>query len=136
MGAEELPVEELARRFIDGFNRRDADALVALSHPRIEFLPTILVGQRAVYHGHEGLRRWVEDLNASGAAHEVRVRKVRVLAPDRFAVLTEVLLDDELLSPSAMVASLEDGLIVRAKAYLSDERTLVRVGVLPPPELD
>src|SRR5215207_3387831 len=121
MAGEELPVEELARRFIDGFNRRDAEALVALSHPRIEFLPTILVGQRAVYHGHEGLRRWVEDLNASGAAHEVRVRNVRVLAPDRFAVLTEVLLDGELLSPSAMLASLEDGLIVRAKAYLSDE---------------
>lgn len=136
MGAEELPVEELARRFIDGFNRRDADALVTLSHPRIEFLPTILVGQRAVYHGHDGLRRWIGDLHTSGAAHEVRVRKVRVLAPDRFAVLTEVLIDGELLSPSAMIAKLEEGLIVHAKAYLSDEVTLIRVGVLPPPELD
>lgn len=136
MGAEELPAEELARRFIDGFNRRDADALVALCHSQVEFLPTILVGQRAVYHGHDGLRRWVEDLRAGGAAHEVRVRKVRVLAPDRFAVLTEVLLDGELLSPSAMIGKLEDGLIVHAKAYLSDERTLIRVGVLPPPELD
>ncbi len=136
MGAEELPVEELARRFIDAFNRRDTDALIVLSHAQIEFLPTILVGQRAVYHGHDGLRRWVDDLKTSGAAHEVRVRKVRVLAPDRFAVLTEVLLDGELLSPSAMVAWLEDGLIIRAKAYLSDERTLIRVGVIPPPELD
>jgi hypothetical protein len=136
MGAEELSVEELAHRFIGGFNRRDADALVALCHPQLEFLPTILVGQRSVYHGHDGLRRWVEDLRVSGAAHEVRIRKVRVLAPDRFAVLTEVLLDGELLSPSAMIATLEDGLIVRAKAYLSDESTLIRVGVLPPPELD
>lgn len=136
MGAEELPVEELAHRFIDAFNRRDSDALVALCHPQLEFLPTILVGQRAVYHGHDGLRRWVEDLRASRAAHEVRVRKVRTLAPDRFAVLTEVLIDGELLSPSAMIAKLEDGLIVNAKAYLSDESTLIRVGVLPPPELD
>jgi SnoaL-like domain len=136
MGAEELPAEELARRFIDGFNRRDADALVALCHPQVEFLPTILVGQRAVYHGHDGLRRWVADLRAASAAHEVRVRKVRVLAPDRFAVLTEVLLDGDLLSPSAMVAKLEGGLIVHAKAYLSDEHTLIRVGVLPPPALD
>ena len=136
MGVEELPVEELARRFIDGFNRRDGDALVELSHPRIEFLPTILVGQRAVYHGHDGLRRWVEDLRSSNAAHEVRLRSVLVLSADRFVALCEVLLDGELLSPSAMLASLEDGLIVWAKAYLSDERTLVRVGVLPPPELD
>jgi hypothetical protein len=136
MGDEELLVEDLARRFIDGFNRRDADTLVTLCHPQLEFLPTILVGQRAVSRGHEGLQRWVEDLRASGAAHEVRVRKVRVLGPDRFAVLTEVLLDGELLSPSAMIAKLEDGLIVHAKAYLSDEPTLIRVGVLPPAELD
>jgi hypothetical protein len=47
-----------------------------------------------------------------------------------------VLLEGELLSPSAMIAKLEDGLIVNAKAYLSDESTLIRVGVLPPPELD
>ena len=59
-----------------------------------------------------------------------------MLAPDRFAALTEVAMEGELLSPSAMIANLEDGLIIHAKAYLSDELTLVRVGVLPPPELD
>jgi hypothetical protein len=31
-----------------------------------------------------------------------------------------------------MIAALRDGLIVHAKAYLSDEQTLIRVGVLPP----
>ena len=124
--------EELGRRFVDGFNRRDADALVALCHPELEFLPTVLVGEGAVYHGHEGLRRWVEQLIASGATHEARVRKVRVLDDERFAVLTEVCVDGDVVSPSAMVARLKDGLIVHVKAYLSDEQTLIGVGVLPP----
>ncbi len=132
MGDEELSAEQLGQRFIDAFNRRDADALVALAHPDVEFLPTMLVGQRAVYRGHDGLRRWVADLVASGAVHQVRVRTVRRLSAERFAVLTEVLIEGDVTSPSAMIAALRDGLIVRAKAYLSDEQTLIRVGVLPP----
>ena len=132
MGDQGLSAEELSRRFVDSFNRRDADALVALCHPELEFLPTVLVGQRAVYHGHHGLRHWVEHLVASGASHQARVRRVRALDDERFAVLTEVLLDGEIVSPSAMVVRVEDGLIVHVKAYLSDEETLVRVGVLPP----
>jgi len=124
--------EELGRRFVEGFNRRDADALLALCHPELEFLPTVLVGQGAVYRGHEGLRRWLAQLIASGATHEARIRKVRVLDDERFALLTEVCVEGEVVSPSAMVVRLKDGLIVHAKAYLSDEQTLIRVGVLPP----
>lgn len=132
MSSEQLSAGELAERFIDAFNRRDADGIVALTHPQVEFVPTLLVGQRSVYDGHDGIRRWVAELAASGATHQVRVRDVRRLAPDRFAALTEVLVEGEVTSPSALVAVLRDGLIVHAKAYLSDERTLIRVGVLPP----
>jgi hypothetical protein len=124
----------VGRRFVEGFNRRDADALVALVHPRLEFFPTVLVGQRAVYHGHDGLRRWMADVVAGGGAHQARVRAVRVLDDERFAVLTEVVVDGEVIAPSAMVVRMQDDLIVHLKAYLSDEQTLIRVGVLPPAE--
>jgi SnoaL-like domain len=127
-------VDKLGRAFIDAFNRRDAEGLVALCHPEIEFLPTVLVGERAVYEGHDGMRRWVAALLAGGAAHEVRVLKVRDLGAGRFAVLTETCIDGDVISPSAMVAELRHGLIVHARAYLSDEQTLIRVGVLPPEE--
>ncbi len=129
---EALSAQEIGRRFIDGFNRRDADALVALCHPRLEFIPTLLAREQAVYRGHDELRRWVAGLVASDAEHEVRVLDVRELDADRFVVLTEVLIGGEAMTRSAMVAALEDGLIVHVKAYLSDEQTLIRVGVLPP----
>lgn len=55
-------MDEIGRDFTDAFNRRDADGLVALADPAIEFCPTELVGSRRAYHGHEGLRQWVADL--------------------------------------------------------------------------
>jgi hypothetical protein len=125
-------MQAIGQRFIDAFNRRDADALVALADPEIEFHPTSLVGARRTYHGHEGLRSWMAQLCASQAEHQVRVREVRALDESRFVILTEVLLDGELISPSAMLARLDgEGRIVEAQAYLTDEQLLRQVGVVP-----
>jgi rubredoxin len=125
-------LEALGHRFIDGFNRRDAEALVALADPAIEFHPTSLVGEGRIYRGHDGLRRWVGDLDRSAIKHQVRVREVRALDAARFLVLSEVLVDDEVLSSSAMLARLtEDGGIIEARAYLTDEQMLKKVGLVP-----
>jgi SnoaL-like protein len=134
MGDAPLAAEELGRRFIDAANRRDVDALVALCHPELELLPTMIVSQRAVYHGHDGLRRWVADLLTAEIAYEAHVRRVREFGDDQFAVLAEVRLQGEVITQSALVGRVRDDLIVRAKGYLSDEQTLIRVGVLPPAE--
>jgi hypothetical protein len=125
-------MEEIAQSFIDAFNRRDAEALVALADPAIDFHPTQLSGQRGGYRGHEGLRRWVEDLLAATVQHQVRVREVRVLDERRFLILSEVLVEDEVRSPSAMLTQLnETGLIAEARAFLSDEEMLREIGLLP-----
>jgi ketosteroid isomerase-like protein len=121
---------EIGHLFVDAFNRRSADDLVALSHPDIEFRPTMLTGSRRVYRGHEGLRTWAAELVAGGAGHQVRVREVRSVEGNRLIVLSEVLLDGEVLTPSAMVARLRDGKIVEVKAYLSDEATLNELDLL------
>lgn len=125
-------MEALGHRFIDAFNRRDVDGMIELSDPDIAFYPTVLVGARREYRGHDGLRRWVSELESAGANHLVRVRELRELDERRFVLLSEVLLGDELVSPSAMLAHLsERGLIVEARSYLSDEQTLVHLGLVP-----
>jgi len=125
-------METIGLEFIDAFNRRDADGLVALANESIEFHPTALVGERRSYHGHDGLRRWVSDLGSSRIKHQVRVREIRVLDESRFLVLSEVLLDDEVVAPSAMLTRLTDaGLIAEAQAYLTDEHLLTQLGVVP-----
>lgn len=117
--------------FIDAFNRRDADGVIELSAPDVAFYPTALVGRLREYHGHEGLREWMAELADAQARHRVRVREVRRLGERRFVVLTEVLLDCELVSPSAMIAELDErGLIAQARSYLSDEQTLIHLGLV------
>ena len=133
----QIAMESIARRFIDAFNRRDAEDLVALAHPEIEFHPTSLVGARRVYHGHDGLRRWVAELVARAIDHRVRVCEVRPLDERRFVLISEVLLGDEPAAPSAMVATLAaDGGIVLARAYLTDEQTLTQVVLAGRPAAD
>ncbi len=131
---ERLSADELGRRFVDAATRRDVDTLVAICHPELELLPTMIVSQRAVYRGHEGLRRWVADLVEAEVHYEACILRVREFGGDQFAVLAEVCLDGEVITQSALIARVQDGLIVRAKGYLSDEQTLIRVGVLPPAE--
>ena len=123
-------MEAVGQRFIDAFNRRDADGLVELCDPRIEFRPTSLVGERAVYRGHDGLRRWVGDLQGALVQHQVRVLEVRQLSEDRFLALAEVTVDGERLSPAALLARIDaEGKIVEARSYLSDEQLLVKLGL-------
>jgi len=125
-----VQADSIGREFVDAFNRRDADGLVALSHPDIEFRPTMLAGSKRVYKGHEGLRCWVAELVASGAQHHVRVSEIRKLDDRRFLLLSEVLLDGEAVAPSAMVAKLAGGKIIEDHAYLSDEGMLVELDLL------
>jgi hypothetical protein len=129
---ERTSAEAIAHAFIDAFNRRDADGLVALAHPGIEWRPSRLAGVGEVYHGHDGLRRWLEGLRVSRVQHQARVREVRAFDESRFAVISEVLLEGEPVTPSAMVARLSDaGTIIDARAYLSDEQLLERLGLVP-----
>jgi ketosteroid isomerase-like protein len=130
MAGQKVAIEVIGRQFVDAFNRRDIEDLIALSDPAIEFHPTSLVGERRRYDGHEGLRRWLTDLDASQIDYQVRVKEVRP-TDDGFLILSEVLLDGELVSPSAMLARIDDGLIVEARAFLTDPETLRQVGWVP-----
>jgi phage terminase large subunit-like protein len=121
----------LAQKFVDAFNRRDANDLVALVHPAFEWRPSVLVGGRRSYHGHAGLRQWVADLGRAAIHHQARVREVEALDETRFLIISEVLVDGESMTPSAMLGRLgEDGKLVEARAYLTDEPMLRRTGIV------
>jgi ketosteroid isomerase-like protein len=54
---------ELVYRVTAAINRRDLDAVLALSDPDIEFIPRILeVEGGGSYRGHDGVRSWWENL--------------------------------------------------------------------------
>ena len=123
--------ERVAREFVDAFNRRDADGFAAVFHPECELRPTLLVGSRSVYRGRDGVRSYFDDLAAGNREHGVRIREIRRMGPDRFAMLTEVMLRDEVVSPAAALVRLEDAKVIALTAYLSDEDTLASLELIP-----
>jgi ketosteroid isomerase-like protein len=53
---------ELHRRIFDAFNERDIEALVALLDPQFELHSNLAAVAPAVYRGHDGARKWHQDL--------------------------------------------------------------------------
>jgi ketosteroid isomerase-like protein len=51
----------LANRAFDAFAQRDIDAFVAFHDPDCEIQP-LLADVRGSYHGHDGVREWLDDL--------------------------------------------------------------------------
>jgi ketosteroid isomerase-like protein len=53
---------ELHRRVYEAFSARDVEAFIAYFDPSIEWHSVMTVPGGAVYHGHDGVRRWLDDL--------------------------------------------------------------------------
>jgi hypothetical protein len=124
------PLVTLGRDWVDAFNRRDAEALVALSDPDVDWHPTVLVGSRRTYRGHDGIRRWVEDLLAAAVQHRLVVRSVHSIDERRFAVVVDVYIDDKLATPGALVIRLgEHSTIVEGHNYLADAEMPRQLGI-------
>lgn len=126
-------IRALAEDFVDAFNRRDRKAWIALFAPEAELRPTVLSGSRSLYAGHERIGAYIEQLVRDGIDHQARVRELRRMGDDRFALFTDVLVEGEVVSPGAVLIRLDAGRIVQATAYLSDDETLAALDLVPRP---
>ena len=54
---------ELAYQVMETLGRRDAETLVALADPEIEWHSFFALSEGGVYRGHEGTRRYMSDLD-------------------------------------------------------------------------
>jgi ketosteroid isomerase-like protein len=115
--------EQVAWLWAEAVNRRDADALVDLSQPDIDCY-TLQIAVSGHYRGHDGLRRWIEELTTDDIGHGVNLERVRTLADGRVAVFGNVCLEGTLISPYSLLVVIRAGLVGSARSYLSDEETL------------
>jgi hypothetical protein len=129
---------ELARRSAAAFNARDIEAFIAYCDPSIELHSALASAFEAVggavYHGHDGLRRWHRD------ADEVFGDEVRA-EPEAYFDLGEHTLTFAVLHargrhsgaevgmPVATVARWHNGLMVYFNGYVHREDALRDLGV-------
>jgi ketosteroid isomerase-like protein len=125
---------ERHRRFVEAFNARDIDAVLAYCDPAIEFHSAFAAVGGAVYHGHAGVRTWHRDFE------EVWGGKVRVEVEAYFDLGERVLAfyvlhgsgrhsGAEVAMENALVATWRDGLIVHFHVYAHREDALADLGV-------
>jgi ketosteroid isomerase-like protein len=125
---------ELHRRVYRALNGSDENALVALCDPSIEVHSVFAAVGGAVYHGHDGVRKWVRDLEESwGGEFRVEAEAYFDLGDQTlvFAVLQGVggQSGAGVAMPAIGVAKWRDGLCVSHKAYPHREEALRDLGV-------
>jgi ketosteroid isomerase-like protein len=127
-GISEAAACEIVRQWAGAFNRRDVDALVALADPEIEFHPSILVGARRTYVGHDGLRRWVEDVKATHIEHTVEISRARRSSSGDVVLTGKLFAGGKPVGPFSMRFRLRGGRVIDAASYLSEESVLIALG--------
>jgi ketosteroid isomerase-like protein len=125
---------KIAKRALDGFNRRDVKALVALSTSDCEWCPGIggAVDGR-VYRGHQGIHTWLGELHS--------VWETQRLYGDEYRDLGESALllgriegrgrasGVEVNAPLGAVFDLHDGKIRCLRTYLNQDEALRAAGL-------
>jgi ketosteroid isomerase-like protein len=124
---------ELHRRVLEAFNRRDIEAMIACLDPSCEYHPLLSAIGVTVYHGHECLRSWFEQLD--DAWEELRAEPEAYFDLGEQTLLFYVLRGRgrhsgaEVAMPGAQVCRWRDGLGVYAKQYAHREDALRELGV-------
>ena len=118
----------VVRCWVAAFNRRDAEALVRLAHPAVVVYPSALFRRRDRYGGHDGLRTWIAELVAGDTPGSVVITDVRQESTGEILLMGEIAVQGRPVSPVAGLFETRDGLVLSARSYLSDERTMRDVG--------
>jgi ketosteroid isomerase-like protein len=126
---EPVPEHRLVRIWAQAVNARDRETLAAHSHPDISLNP-LQVGLSGHYQGLDGLRRWIDDMEATDLGHQVRFVGIRTLADGRVVLFGELLLGEKVISPYSLIAVLREGKVASMRSYLSDEETMEHLKLL------
>ncbi len=127
---------EAFKRFLDAYNRRDVEAMLEGLDPEVEWHPAILVpleGEATVYRGHEGMRRWVRDLDEVFADIHVEYSEIRDLG-ERIVGIGHIRMRGtgsgaETESPVASVSEFKNAKAIRVRTYLDPNEALEAAGL-------
>ena len=124
---------ELFRKGMDAFLQHDIEPLLEMSHPEIEWFPfSAQVEGDVAYQGHEGVKRWWANLNATFEDFEATIDEVQdeddvVMALGRLRARFQsgLTLDTEV----GWVVRFRDGLAVWGRAFQSHAEALEAAGL-------
>jgi ketosteroid isomerase-like protein len=125
--------DESVRGFAAAITRSDVDAALAVCDPEIEFLSVLAVDGRA-YVGHEGIRRYFDDITSAWEEWRVDVHGTDV-APDGRVVIEMTMhargkgSGAPLAEFAAHVWTLKNGKLLRNEPFRDREQAARAIGL-------
>ena len=127
---------EVFYRWAELWNRREFEAgLAECIHPEVEWQPITAALDGTVYRGHEGLRRWIEQLFRDWEVFEINVEEVQRLDDSRSLALgkwkargrsSRLELDHQTAS---WLTHFRDGKIVQMQTFTNRRQALEAAGL-------
>jgi ketosteroid isomerase-like protein len=124
---------EVARRSFEAFNRTFVEGtpdLYETLDPEVEWVPMSALLMRTSYHGHDGVRQWIEEMKRDWTIFEVRPERFVDVGDDRVLVLGswraqgrkgEALLD---IPQAAWLVEYRKGKLVRLRTFTDRKEAL------------
>lgn len=125
--------QTIPTQWVEAFNARDLDRMLACLSVGVEFHPLRLGGLRECYHGHSGVREWFKQLRDLRHPHRIVLSDVRDVGDGKvFAVgALRVAAGEPDIGPFCALHRLNGRLIIAARHYLADPGTIeIRPGDL------
>ena len=123
---------EAVKRGIDAYNRGDIEALLEGACEDIEMVPIRSLMEGGDYRGHDGVRRFVADMEEDWRSRDIQVEEIREIA-DGYLVLGDFRAvgrasETEVSYPVAWHAVMRDGKLARLTAYSDQDTALAELG--------
>ena len=134
-GLDDANVEAF-KRFMDGFNRRDVEAMRAEVDAGVEWrpaAPVALGGEATVYRGHAGIPDGIRDLHDSFAELQIEISEIQQVG-DRVVGIGRIRTRGkgsgvESWSPFGAVMKFENGKATQIRSYLDPQEAFEAAGL-------
>jgi len=122
------------KRMAETFNRRDIASFLDVLDPEIVWIPIMAALEGRVYHGHDGVCQWIEDLSTDWEYFETYQEEFEEIA-DRVLIFGRWRARArnsgiELKEQASWLVELRDGRIVRLQTF-TDRRDAIEAARLP-----
>ena len=124
------------KRFVDGFNRRDVEAMLEEVDAGVEWrpaAPVALGGEATVYQGHRGIPNGIRDLHDSFAELLIEISEIQPVG-ERVVGIGRILTRGkgsgaESWSPFGAVMEFKNGKATQIRSYLDPREALEAAGL-------
>ena len=132
-----MAAEDVIRELYAAFSARDVEAVLALSHPDIEFYPQGTVeraGREVPYRGADGLRQYFADVAAQWDELRVEPGQLRIAGDGVVAFGTAIGRSggEDVRQPVIWVWKLRDGRVVSGRVVATAAQAYKAAGVPGP----